>query len=210
MRVLLDTCVLLPAALREILLGAAAEGLIQPLWSPAILGEWAHAAARRGGAAGRAEALVAQAVAARDWPAALIAPPDPAVLPPESLPRLPDPNDVHVLAAAIAGGAEAIVTFNRDDFPRRVLAGYGIVPRDPDGLLWEVWSNAPEAVARAVARARARLPGDLAQGDLAANDAAAPPPLACTSPGADPRPVRAFLRRAGLPRLGRAMAAGGA
>lgn len=188
MRVVLDTCVLVPAAVRAILLGAAAEGLIQPLWSPTILAEWTHAATRRGGDSARAEALAAQAEAARAWPHALIAPPDPATLPPESLPRLPDPGDLHVLAAAIAGRAEAIVTFNLDDFPRRALAGYGIVPRDPDGLLWQIWSDTPAPVARAVARARTRLPGEGA-----------------VQTDAEVRPVRAFLKRAGLPRLGRAM-----
>jgi hypothetical protein len=96
---------------------------------------------------------------------------------------LPDPDDVHVLATAIAAGADAIVTFNAQDFPRHVLAAEGIARRDPDGLLWEFWSHRPDPVAMVVARERAAL------------EAAS---------GRD-WPRRAFLKRAGLPRLGRAM-----
>ncbi len=39
---------------------------------------------------------------------------------------LPDPNDRHVLAAAIHAGAKIIVTFNLGDFPKSALAPYGI------------------------------------------------------------------------------------
>ena len=47
-RVLLDACVLYPTVLRELLLGTAALGLYEPLWSARLLEEWARAAARLG------------------------------------------------------------------------------------------------------------------------------------------------------------------
>lgn len=49
--------------------------------------------------------------------------------------ELPDPNDRHVLAAAIQAGASIIVTSNLKDFPRSELARHGIRPLHPDELL---------------------------------------------------------------------------
>ncbi len=48
---------------------------------------------------------------------------------------LPDPNDRHVLAAAIHSGAEIIVTFNLSDFPGTTLAAHGIESQHPDGFI---------------------------------------------------------------------------
>jgi hypothetical protein len=44
---------------------------------------------------------------------------------------------IHVLAAALAGQAEELLTFNIKDFPLRVLAGHGILRRQPDEFLLE-------------------------------------------------------------------------
>lgn len=179
MRVVLDACVLFPTVLREILLGVAREGLYTPLWSDRILEEWARAAARFGPAA-EAQARGEVALVRAAFPKASV----PRREGLEARLHLPDENDIHVLATAIAGGAEAIVTFNRADFPRGILAGEGIERRDPDGFLWQLWSYHPETVARAVETVRAeaeRLSGT-------------------------PQPVRALLKRARLPRLGKALA----
>jgi hypothetical protein len=55
-------------------------------------------------------------------------------------------------------GPDAIVTWNAADFPRGVLAAEGIARRDPDGLLWELWSHEPQVVAAVEGvRAEARL-----------------------------------------------------
>ena len=48
MKAVLDACVLYPTVLREILIGVADAGLYTPVWSPRILAEWRHAAARLG------------------------------------------------------------------------------------------------------------------------------------------------------------------
>ena len=48
---------------------------------------------------------------------------------------LPDPDDRHVLAAAVVGGADAIVTANLRDFPDQTLAQFNIVATHPDDFL---------------------------------------------------------------------------
>lgn len=57
--------------------------------------------------------------------------------------QLPDPNDRHVLAAAIRCNADAIVTFNLKDFPRDALAPYGIDAIHPDDFIYYQIDMAP-------------------------------------------------------------------
>lgn len=179
LRVLLDANVLYPTVLREILLGVAAEGLFLPLWSDRILEEWARAAARLG-PEGEAVARGEIAGLATRWPTA-------SVRVPEGLERRlwsPDPNDVHVLAAAVAGSADAILTMNAKDFPRGMLAEEGLLRLDPDQFLKGLVEAAPEAVARVVAASVAeasRLSGE-------------------------EWTVRSLLRKARLPQLSKALA----
>ncbi len=130
MRVVIDACVLYPTVLREIIVGLAAEGAFQPLWSARILSEWGRAVARNlpeHAALARAEIALLRA----RWPMAEIAP-APAI---ESRISLPDADDRHVLATAIAGGADGILTLNRRDFPTRTLARHGLRRLDPDAFL---------------------------------------------------------------------------
>ncbi|MGE3806517.1 MAG: PIN domain-containing protein, partial [Gemmataceae bacterium] len=47
---------------------------------------------------------------------------------------LPDENDRHVLAAALACVADFIVTFNTRDFPAETLARFGIAAVTPDAF----------------------------------------------------------------------------
>lgn len=124
---LLDTCVLWPSLQRDFLLSLAVEGIYRPSWSSAILRELEyHETAklvRRGeeqsAAASRAGSLITQMRAAFDdaetpgWEHL------------EGTYGLPDPDDEHVVAAAVTAHADAIITLNVKDFPRVKL---------PDGL----------------------------------------------------------------------------
>jgi hypothetical protein len=63
---------------------------------------------------------------------------------------LPDPDDRHVLAAAIVCRASCIVTFNLEDFPAAILEPFGIHAVHPDDFLLNTESIDPAAFAGAV------------------------------------------------------------
>jgi hypothetical protein len=70
---------------------------------------------------------------------------------------LPDPHDRHVLAAAIQGRADVIVTFNLKDFPDDTLRGHGIEAQHPDEFVSNLIGQDAAAVYTAVKEQRARL-----------------------------------------------------
>jgi hypothetical protein len=137
--------------MRESLLAVAATGLFQPLWSNRILGEW-HRAAQRYGTDADHDAAAAITRASAGFPHATIKP-QPGL---ESRLHLPDENDLHVLAVAIASSADAIITLNAKDFPRAILSAEGLDRRDPDSLLWDLWSHHPSTVTAALEQVRTR------------------------------------------------------
>lgn len=179
MKAVLDACVLVPPVLRDCLLSVAAAGSFRPLWSARIIAEWAHAAARRGD-----QPELAIAAALRAFPAAVV-PPAPGI---EARLHLPDANDIHVLATAIASGADAIITWNATDFPRGTLQAEGVDRRDPDSFLWELWSDEPNRIGTALAGVQDRA----------------------AAMSGKPVALRTLLRQARLNRLARAMTAAAA
>jgi len=140
-KILLDTCVLYPTVMREVLMKLAEAGTFEPLWSEMIEREWAHTAEKHETGAGAfAEGEIALLNAR--WPKARIRYG-------EGLERrlwLPDPGDIHVLAAAVAGSADAIMTLNKKDFPGQILAEEGLSLIDPDAFARGVWASEPELV----------------------------------------------------------------
>lgn len=71
--------------------------------------------------------------------------------------NLPDPDDRHVLAAAIVGRCDVIVTFNQKDFPSSILRPFGIEMQDPDSFLLFQLDLAPGKFLKAVHKHRVRL-----------------------------------------------------
>ena len=179
MRLMMDACILYPTVLREILLATAAAGAFAPLWSDRVMEEWAHAAARGGHAVERT-ARAEIALMRERWPATRVAPGPGA----EEALSLPDAGDLHVLAAAIEGRADAVLTVNLRDFPGRTLARHGLMVRTPDSLLSELHTEGRIPVARLVEEVRQRTEAISGRA----------------------QPLRPLLKRAGLPRLGKALA----
>jgi PIN domain len=71
--------------------------------------------------------------------------------------RLPDPDDRHVLAAAIHGRCDVIVTSNLKDFPEDQLKPYSIEAQHPDEFLRNQLDLAPGIFCGAIRKIRARL-----------------------------------------------------
>jgi predicted nucleic acid-binding protein len=59
---------------------------------------------------------------------------------------LPDPDDRHVLAAAIKVNAQLIVTWNRKDFPHDKLASWGVRAKSPDDFVRDAMGIDSQAV----------------------------------------------------------------
>ena len=78
-----------------------------------------------------------------------------------------DPDDHEHMAAAVAGGAAAILTRNRKHFPEEPLAERGVRVMDPDDYLCELTHEVPDEVAATVVRLAAekqrppKTPADL-------------------------------------------------
>jgi predicted nucleic acid-binding protein len=77
---------------------------------------------------------------------------------------LPDPDDRHVLAAAIRSGAAAIVTTNLKDFPEAVLSEFDIFAIHPDDFIMDLADLEPQVLERAAKFQRANLTNPVIDG----------------------------------------------
>jgi hypothetical protein len=151
--VLYDACVLYPAPLRDLLMQLALTELFRARWSDAIHDEWTRSvlAARPDI---KPESLArCRELMDRHVPDSLVVGYEPLI---PTL-ALPDPDDRHVLAAAIHAQAELIVTFNLGDFPGSVLSGYGIEAIHPDEFIVRLWDEDAGSVLIAAKLHRASL-----------------------------------------------------
>lgn len=150
---ILDACVLYPASLRDLLLSLARDGLYHARWSERIEAEWVESLLRQRpdleeAALRRTCALMALAVPdsrVTGWEAIL-----------DGLPAMPDEDDRHVLAAAVCGHADAIVTFNLAHFPATALAPFGVEAQHPDDFLLNQLDLNPIAALKSIKAMRAR------------------------------------------------------
>jgi predicted nucleic acid-binding protein len=123
----LDASVLFRGGIRDFLLWVAEGGAFSPVWSDMIHDEWMrNRRAKFGDANSRLEH--ARREMERAFPGANIDPDSKTLT---NL-RLPDPDDVHVVATAVAAEANAIVTYNERHFPKDILGPLGLRAETPD------------------------------------------------------------------------------
>lgn len=151
--VLLDACVLYPAALRDLLMRLAVHELIQAKWSEMIHEEWMTAVLRERPDLTRARLERTRQLMDLHAGDCLVRGHEKHI---ERL-SLPDENDRHVLAAAIESEADAVVTWNLVDFPADKVEAHGVEVWTPDELLMRVLRMDEEAVVRLMREHRASL-----------------------------------------------------
>lgn len=151
--VIYDANVLYPAPLRDLLVRIAGAGLVRARSSNRILDEcFRNLLLKRSdireSSLERTRFLMNEAI--RD---VLIA--DTTIEPLNVI--LPDPDDVHVLNAAVAANARWIITFNLKDFPDSALAPFGVTAIHPDHFLHELMRQVPDVVVGTIHQQSAAL-----------------------------------------------------
>jgi predicted nucleic acid-binding protein len=148
-RVFVDTNVLFPFSVMDLMLALTEDGVHEVLWTQALLAEWERVIVR----AERRSAASAAAITAaiREYFA------DSEVLEHayvHLIDQMPgkDPDDRVHMAAAVAGRAAAIVTWNLADFPAEALASHGVRVCTPDEYLCDLLDTWPNEVLATVVR----------------------------------------------------------
>ena len=123
-----DACVLYPAPLRDLLMQLALSDLYQARWTEKIHEEWMRNVLENRPDLSEEQLTRTKNFMDRSVRDCLIEGYE-FIIP--SL-NLPDPDDRHILAAAIKGQADIIVTMNLKDFPNSILGEYEIQAQHPD------------------------------------------------------------------------------
>lgn len=139
----LDTNVIYPVEIRDLLFWFAYYEMYTPKWSAHIFEEWKTVMLRKG--VSNAEADRRVQIANLAFPDALVTNYSRLI---ESL-TLPDSKDRHVLAAAIKTNANVIVTNNIKDFPNDYLASFSLVAKTADDFLTDIIDLNPEQALKA-------------------------------------------------------------
>src|SRR5690606_24098602 len=128
----LDTNVIYPIDIRDLLFWFAYYDLYTPKWSNHIFDEWDDVMERKGVPEPERKKRMERANLA--FPDALVSNYTGLI---DGL-SLPDPKDCHVLAAAIKTNANVIVTNNLKDFPASYLSSFGITAKTVDDFLTDI------------------------------------------------------------------------
>ena len=150
---LLDANVLYPAPLRDLLLQLAITDIFRARWTAAIHEEWIEALLRNEPNRDRAKLERTRDLMDSKARDCLVTGYE-ALIP--SL-NLPDPDDRHILAAAIIGRCDVIVTQNLKDFPDAALEPYGLNVQHPDEFLCNHLNLAQGLFCGVVQKVRRRL-----------------------------------------------------
>jgi predicted nucleic acid-binding protein len=150
---LLDASVLYPAPLRDLLMHLAQTELFKARWSNQIHDEWTRNVLQDRPDLNASQIARTRALMDAHVDGALVT--DFEDLIPKL--ELPDPDDRHVLAAAIRCDANLIVTMNLKHFPSKELAAHGLEPIHPDAFVLRLLEINKALVLAAIKKQRASL-----------------------------------------------------
>ena len=148
-----DACVFYPGSLRDLLLHLAHAKAVHARWSDDIHDEWIRSVLRNRPDLNREQLETTRQIMNEKFRFGRVKNYEHLI---EKL-QLPDPNDRHVLAAAIRAEADLIVTNNLRDFPRAILDSYNIEAISPDNFVCRLIQDNPVAVIQATRSHRSRL-----------------------------------------------------
>ena len=151
--VIFDACVLYPFHLRNIVVQIAVDRLVDARWTDEIHGEWMRnlVASVPGIPIERLE--ITRKLMNDALPDATVTGYQAHI----EIVTLPDPDDRHVVAAAITAGASIILTWNVRDFPTGQLKRHGLLRQTPDAFLTDLYDKAPDLTVASLANARRNL-----------------------------------------------------
>lgn len=150
---LLDANILYSAALRDVFMQLALDGLFRARWSDEIHNEWINALIRNKPTLDRQRLEHIRDLMNETILDATISDYEHLV----SSVELPDPDDRHVVAAAIAGECDVIVTKNLADFPASALPSFGVIAISPDEFLSQKLQQKPQQFVHSIVAVRRRL-----------------------------------------------------
>lgn len=148
-----DANVLYPAELRNFLMHLALIGVFGARWSADVHEEWIRNLLSNRPDLTREKLERTRQLMDKAAPDALVTGYEHLI---DGL-ALPDPNDRHVLAAAIQAGASIVVTCNLGDFPPQILEEFNIEAQHPDEFILHLIDLAPSLVIEAAENHRKSL-----------------------------------------------------
>lgn len=139
----LDTNVIYPIDIRDLLFWFAWNDLYTPKWSQTVFKEWEDVMRRKNISDIEIQKRIEKTNAA--FPDALVKNYESLI---DSL-TLPDPDDRHVVAAAIKVNANVIVTNNIKHFPCEYLSQFGLTAKTADDFITDTIDLSPEIALKA-------------------------------------------------------------
>lgn len=133
-RVVLDANVLYGQFPRDLLLSLFAAGMYEAKWTEKITQEWVGHLLKNNEKVTPAKSNRTVAAMNGIKPFALVTHYEQFI---EQV-TIPDKDDRHVVAAAIACGAQKILTWNLPDFPNKVLRVFGVIAESPDKFILDL------------------------------------------------------------------------
>jgi predicted nucleic acid-binding protein len=148
-----DACILYPFHLRNIIVQAAVDRLVEARWTDTIHDEWIRSLTADAPAIPAERLQVTLRLMNDALPMAMVRGYE------EHIPQvtLPDPNDRHVVAAAITAKASLVLTWNLRHFPENELKKFGLRKMTPDAFLCSLFDKVPDLAIGSLANARRNL-----------------------------------------------------